>query len=148
MLVPSIFANDLFDTFFDDYNDSYTPSKKYAQSANSRNLMNTDIKEFEDKYELGIELPGYEKSDVAASLKDGYLTIEAERHADTSIKEKNGKYIRKECFTGKCQRSFYVGEQVTQNDIHAAFNNGILTITVPKIKEQPKVEENHFISIE
>lgn len=145
MLVPSIFANDLFDNFF---NDAYKPTENFVHSANSRNLMNTDIKEYEDKYELGIELPGYAKEDVTASLKEGYLTIEAERHADNEIKDNNGKYIRKECFTGKCQRSFYVGEQVTQNDIHAAFNNGILTVTVPKIKEQPKVEENHFIAIE
>ena len=145
MLVPSIFAKDLFDNFF---NDTYKPANSFVHSADSRNLMNTDIKEYEDKYELGIELPGYAKEDVTASLKEGYLTIEAERHADNEIKEQNGKYIRKECFTGKCQRSFYVGEQVTQNDIHAAFNNGILTIIVPKIKEQPKVEENHFIAIE
>ncbi|MDE5864234.1 MAG: Hsp20/alpha crystallin family protein [Lachnospiraceae bacterium] len=143
MLVPSIFSNDLFDNFF---NDTYRPSEHFIHSANSRDLMNTDIKEFEDKYELGIELPGYQKEDVTASLKEGYLTIEAERHADKETKE--GKYIRKECFTGKCQRSFYVGEQVTQADIHAAFNNGILSITVPKIKEQPKVEENHYIAIE
>lgn len=145
MLVPSIFSNDLFDNFF---NDTYRPSGDFVHSANSRDLMNTDIKEYEDKYELGIELPGYAKEDVNASLKDSYLTIEAERHADNEIKDKNGKYIRKECFTGKCQRSFYVGEQVTQADIHAAFANGILTITVPKIKEQPKVEENHYIAIE
>lgn len=145
MLVPSIFSNDLFDSFF---NDTYKPAEHFIHSANSRNLMNTDIKEFEDKYELGIELPGYVKDDVSASLKEGYLTIEAERRADNEIKDRNGKYIRKECFAGKCQRSFYVGEQVTQDDIHAAFNNGILTITVPKIKEQPKVEENHYISIE
>ncbi|MGN0154950.1 MAG: Hsp20/alpha crystallin family protein [Lachnospiraceae bacterium] len=145
MLVPSIFSNDLFDDFF---NDTYKPTEQYVHSANSRNLMNTDIKEFEDKYELGIELPGFEKQDVNASLKDGYLTVEAERHADNTLKDRKGRYIRKECFTGKCQRSFYVGEKVTQEDIHAAFNNGILTIIVPKIKEQPKVEENHFISIE
>ncbi|MBR1865477.1 MAG: Hsp20/alpha crystallin family protein [Lachnospiraceae bacterium] len=145
MLVPSIFSNDLFDNFF---NDAYRPSDRLIHAANSRDLMSTDIKEYEDKYELGIELPGYEKKDVTASLKEGYLIVEAERHEDNEIKEKNGKYIRKECFTGKCQRRFYVGEQVTQEDIHAAFDNGILTISVPKIKEQPKVEENHFISIE
>lgn len=145
MLVPSIFSNDLFDNFF---NDTYRPSDSFVHSANSRDLMNTDIKEYEDEYELGIELPGYEKEDVNASLKDGYLTIEAERHADNEIKDKNGKYIRKECFAGKCQRSFYVGEDVTQEDIHAAFANGILTITVPKNKEQTHVEENHYIAIE
>lgn len=145
MLVPSIFSNDLFDNFF---NDTFRPSERFIHSANSRDMMNTDIKEFEDKYELAVELPGYAKEDVTASLKEGYLTIEAERRADNEIKDKNGKYIRKECFTGRCQRSFYVGEQVTQEDIHASFENGILNITVPKIKEQPKVEESHYIAIE
>lgn len=145
MLVPSIFSNDLFDNFF---NDTYRPSDHFVHAANSKDLMNTDIKEYDDKYELGIELPGYEKKDVTASLKEGYLIIEAERHADNEIKENNGKYIRKECFTGKCQRHFYVGDQVTQEDIHAAFNNGILSLTVPKMKEQPKVEEKQFIAIE
>lgn len=145
MLVPSIFSNDLFDTFF---NDTYRPAERFIHSADSRALMNTDIKEYEDKYELGIELPGYEKEDVSASLKDGYLTVTAERRADNEIKDKNGKYIRKECFAGKCQRSFYVGDQVTQDDIHAAFHNGILDITVPKIKEQPKIEEDRYITIE
>ena len=145
MLVPSIFSNDLFDTFF---NDSYTPSERYIHSANTNSLMKTDIKEFEDRYELGIELPGYEKKDVTASLKDGYLIVEAERHEDNELKDKKGRYIRKECFTGKCQRHFYVGEQVTRDDIHASFDNGVLNISVPKIKEQPKVEENKFISIE
>lgn len=145
MLVPSIFSNDLFDNFFID---SFRPSDHFIHSANSKDLMNTDIKEYEDKYELGIELPGYEKKDVTASLKEGYLIVEAERHADNEIKENNGKYIRKECFTGKCQRRFYVGEQVTQDDIHAAFHNGILSLTVPKSKEQPKLEEKQFIAIE
>lgn len=145
MLVPSIFSSDLFDNFFDV---PYKARENFIRSANSRDLMSTDITEFEDKYELGVELPGYEKKDVTASLKDGYLTIEAERHAENQTKEKNGKYIHKECFTGKCQRSFYVGEQITQEDIRATFNNGILTVTVPKIKEQPKIEENHFITIE
>ncbi len=144
MLVPSIFSNDLFDNFF---NDAYKPAENLIHSANSRNLMNTDIKEYEDKYELDIELPGYDKKDVTASLKEGYLIVEAERHTDDKIEENNGKYIRKECFTGKCQRRFYVGEQVTQDDIHAAFTNGILSLTVPKIKEQPKVEENKYIDI-
>lgn len=145
MLVPSIFSSDFFDDFF---NDNYKPAQRYVQSANSRNLMNTDIKEFEDKYELGIELPGYQKEDVTASLKEGYLTIEAERHEDNTLKERNGQYIRKEWFTGKSQRSFYVGEQITQDDIHASFANGVLTLIVPKIKEQPKVEQTNYISIE
>ena len=145
MLVPSIFSNDLFDDFF---NDNYKPAQRYVQSANSRNLMNTDIKEFEDQYELGIELPGYKKEDVTASLKDGYLTIEAERHADETLKERKGQYIRKECFTGKRQRSFYVGEDITEQDIKAEFKHGILKLFVPKKEAQPKVENKKYVAIE
>lgn len=145
MLVPSIFSSDLFDDFF---NTGYHPTKSMIHSSDSLNLMNTDIKEYDDKFELDIDLPGYKKEDVKASLKDGYLTIEAERHADNEIKDKNGKYIRKECFSGKSQRSFYVGDQVTQEDIHAGFDNGILSLTIPKKKEQPKLEESQYIAIE
>lgn len=145
MLVPSIFSNNLFDDFF---NNTYRPSEKFIQSASSRNLMNTDIKEYENKYELGIELPGYEKKDVTAQLKDGYLIIEAERHEGNEIQNNNGKYIRKECFAGKCQRSFYIGEQITQENISASFENGILNLTIPKLKEIPPVEENHYIAIQ
>lgn len=145
MLVPSIFSSDLFDNFF---NNGFTPTKSLIQSSDSLNLMNTDIKEYEDKYELDIDLPGYKKEDVKASLKDGYLTVEAERHADNEIKDKNGKYIRKECFSGKSQRSFYVGDQITQEDITAAFENGILALSIPKKKSIPKVDETHYIAIQ
>ena len=145
MFVPSILSNDLFDNFF---NDCYRPSEHIVHSGSTKNLMTTDVKEFEDHYELAIELPGYEKENITASLKEGYLIVEAERHADEKIKEQGGKYLRKECFTGKCQRQFYVGEQVTQNDIHASYRNGILYLNVPKIKEIPKTEESLQIDIQ
>lgn len=111
-------------------------------------FMQTDIVEKDNKYLLHIELPGYQKEDIQAQLKDGYLTISAQRNEDHDEKDEKGNYIRRERFTGSCQRSYYVGEQVRQEDIRANFKDGVLSLSVPK--EQPKaIEENHqYIPIE
>ena len=141
MLVPSIFGEDLFDTFFDDF-------KRPARSNTNINVMRTDIKETDAGFELDIDLPGYKKEDVQAELKDGYLTISAKTNTTREEKDENGKYIRKERYSGSCSRSFYVGENVTQEDIRAKFEDGILKISVPKIEEKPQIEENKYIAIE
>lgn len=110
--------------------------------------MKTDIKEKDKEYEVDIELPGYKKEDVKAELKDGYLTISAAKNVSTEDKKEDGKYIRKERFSGNVSRSFYVGEDMTQEDIHAKFEDGILKLTVPK-KEAKKVEDKKsYITIE
>ena len=141
MLVPSIFGEDLFDTFFDDF-------KRPARSNTNINVMRTDIKETDAGFELDIDLPGYKKEDVQAELKDGYLTISAKTNTTREEKDENGKYIRKERYSGSCSRSFYVGEDLEQQDIKAKFEDGILKVAVPKKDAQPKVEENKFITIE
>jgi HSP20 family molecular chaperone IbpA len=110
--------------------------------------MKTDIKETDDGFELDIDLPGYKKEDVKAQLKDGYMTISAETSQNNDEKDDNGKYIRRERYYGTCSRSFYVGENITEEDIKAKFENGILRISVPKKEAQPAVEENKYISIE
>ena len=109
-------------------------------------MMQTDIKEYETAYELEMELPGYQKSDIQIELKDGYLTISAVHEKNTD--EKNGRYIRKERYTGSCRRSFFIGKHVTQEDVRAAFENGILRLSFPKENAKPQVEEKKFISIE
>ena len=109
--------------------------------------MKTDIKENDKGYELDVDLPGYKKEDVKAELKDGYLTISASNDNTKEEKDEDGKYIRKERYTGAVSRSFYVGKYVTEEDIHAKFENGILKLSVPKV-DAPKVEENKYISIE
>ena len=115
--------------------------------------MRTDIKETEGGYEFDVELPGYAKSDITAELKDGYLTITAKKEtvnednsADEVVDEK--KYIRRERYYGTCRRAFYVGEEVTQNDIKAKYDNGILELFVPKIEPAKVEEEKKYINIE
>lgn len=147
MLRPSIFNDNLFDDFFEfPFFDDRAERKLYGHNAN--NLMKTDIKEHKDGYELEIDLPGFKKDDLQAELKDGYLTISASKQLNQDEKEKEtGKYIRRERYSGSCQRSFYVGEGITQEDIKAEFKHGILRLIVPKKEAVPEVEERKFVSI-
>lgn len=110
--------------------------------------MNADVQEFDNHYQLELELPGYQKEDIQAELNDGYLTIKAEHNESKDEKDKDGKYIRRERYSGHVQRSFYVGEEVQQEDIHAGFENGILKLTIPKVESKPAVEEKKYIAIE
>ena len=152
MLMPSIFRtnsliDDLFDDdWFDDKEFKNVEKKLYGHRA--KNVMNTDVKETEDGYELEMDLPGFKKEEVSVELNDGYITIRAAKGLDEDEKEKKtGKYIRRERYSGACERSFYVGEEVTQQDIKASFRHGILKLDIPK-KEAKKIEQNNFISIE
>ena len=144
MLMPSIFGENLFDDFMDGF---AFPTANWNYAKNTANVMKTDIKENDKGYELDVDLPGYKKEDVKAELKDGYLTISASNDNTKEEKDEDGKYIRKERYTGSVSRSFYVGKYVTEEDIHAKFENGILKLSVPKV-DTPKVEENKYISIE
>ncbi len=147
MFRPSIFNDNFTDSLFDEFfNDSFWPTNRMARPA-SRS-MNTDIKETENNYQIEMELPGFTKEDVKADLKDGYLTIQASHDESKDSKDENGKYLRKERYSGSCSRSFYVGEAVTQEDIKAKFTDGILTVLVPKMEKKPEVEEKRYISIE
>ena len=151
MLMPSIFNDNLFDDFFDfpfydDKADRKIQRKLYGHHAG--NLMKTDIKEKKDGYELEIDLPGFKKDEVTAELNDGYLTVSAAKGLDQDEQEKEtGKYIRRERYSGQCARTFYVGEAVTQEDIKAKFEDGILKVTIPKV-EPKKVEDKKYIAIE
>ena len=109
--------------------------------------MKNDIKENEGSYELDIDFPGFKKDEITAELKDGYLTVSAAKGLDKDEEDKKGKYIRKERYAGAMQRSFYVGEYVTQEDIKAKYENGILRLSVPK-KEAKPVETKKTIAIE
>lgn len=112
-------------------------------------MMKTDVKESEAGYELDISLPGYKKEDVKAELKDGYLTISASTSQNKDEKdESTGRYIRRERYTGSCSRSFYIGEDVTQDEIRARFEDGVLKLSVPKKEAKPVVEEKKYIAIE
>ena len=146
MLVPSIFNHNFVDDMFDDFFTPAVPAARRATS-NTTGLMNTDVKEFNDRYELEIDLPGYKKEDVQASLKDGYMTITAQHEESKEEKDDEGKYIRRERYSGHCSRSFYVGDIVTEEDIQAKFADGILKIEIPKKEYKPEIEEKKMISI-
>ena len=146
MLVPSIFGEDLFDSFFEDF---ARPTRNVARyNAPAANVMRTDVKETETGYELDVDLPGYKKENVQVELKDGCLTVTAKTAQSKDEKDENGKYIRRERYSGTCSRAFYVGEDIEQNDIKATFEDGILKLSVPKKEAKPKVEENRYITIE
>ena len=112
-------------------------------------VMKTDIKEKDDGFELVMDLPGFTKDEVKASLENGYLTISAAKGLDKDEKDKeSGRYIRKERYAGSCERSFYVGEAVKQEDVKGEFKHGILKLFVPKKAPEKAVEQNKYIAIE
>ncbi len=120
--------------------------KLYGHRA--KNVMSTDVKEVENGYELEMDLPGFKKDEIKASVENGYLTISAARGLDEDEKDKkSGKYIRRERYAGACERSFYVGEGISQDDIKASFQHGILKLFIPKEPEK-SVEEKKYVAIE
>lgn len=144
MLMPSIFGESLFDDFMDF---SFPRMGRAVQNGNTQNVMRTDVKETDQGYEIDMDLPGFKKEDVKAQLKDGYLTIQAAQNTNNDQKDSKGKYIRRERYSGSVSRSFYVGDKVTEQDIHAKFEDGILKLTLPKM-DSHKTEEKKYITIE
>ena len=149
--------NNVFDTFFGDpwFNDPWfddrdiQKAQKKLYGHNEKKLMLTDIKESDKSYELEMDLPGFKKEEIKASIENGYLIISAEKGLEKDEKESEGKkYICRERYTGSCQRAFYVGDDIEKDDIKASFKHGILHLDIPKKQPKPQVEENKFISIE
>jgi HSP20 family protein len=145
MLMPSIFGENLFDDDWMDFGFPEVDKALYGKHAN--NVMKTDVKETDTGYEVDIDLPGFKKDEINAQLDNGYLTISAAKGLDKDEKDKKGKYIRKERYAGAMSRSFYVGEGITQEDIKAKYEDGILRLSVPK-KEAKAVENKKYIAIE
>ncbi|MGN1187728.1 MAG: Hsp20/alpha crystallin family protein [Lachnospiraceae bacterium] len=149
MLMPSIFGtNTLFDDFFDDsfFNDKDMKNiEKKLYGHRAKNVMNTDVKETEDGYELEMDLPGFKKEEVTVELENGYITIRATKNLDKD-EESKGKYIRRERYAGVCQRSFFIGDIKPEN-IKAKYEYGVLTIMVPK-EEPKKLASGSSIAIE
>ncbi|MBO4679432.1 MAG: Hsp20/alpha crystallin family protein [Lachnospiraceae bacterium] len=139
MLMPG-----LFDEFFDDF---ARPMVARRGNTVPAQIMKTDVKELENGFDLDIELPGYKKDDLQLELKEGYLTVTASKKVENND-EKKGHYIRRERYVGTSSRSFYVGEEVTQEDIKARFEDGVLNVFVPKKEAQPKIPESKYIAIE
>ena len=145
-MLPSIFGENLFDDFFgDSFEKNFFGTRNPLYGKNAKNLLKTDVKETENSYDLAIDLPGFKKEDVHIDLKDGYLTISAEKSLDKEDKQE-GKYIRQERYSGSCARSFYVGE-VRPEDIHAKYEDGVLSLSFPK-EEEKKLPAQTRIAIE
>ena len=150
MLMPSIFGENLFDDFFDfpfdDRDLNKVEKKLYGKHA--ARMMKTDVKELDGAYELEMDLPGFSKDEIKISLDDGYMTVSASKGLDKDEKEKDGaRYIRRERYAGAMSRSFYVGDEVTEEDIKAEFKHGILKLTVPKKDPKKNIPEKKYIQI-
>ena len=154
MLRPSIFGESLFDDFFDfpefsDFEKMENQMDKKLYGRHAKNLMKVDIKDKENEYEMIVDLPGFKKDEISAELQDGFLTISAAKGLDQDEQDKeSGKYIRRERYAGACQRSFYVGEDVKQEDIKAEFKHGILKLLIPKTAPNVEQKDNRYIAIE
>ena len=146
MLVPSIFGESLFDDFMDFPFEREFFRRTPVYGKTEKNIMKTDVKETDNAYELDIDLPGFKKEDVKVTLVNGYMRISAKK--DSPKETKNGRYIRKERFSGACERSFYVGENLTKEDIQGEFKHGVLKLRIPKKEATPQVETNNYITIE
>ena len=147
-MLPSIFSENLFDELFDEaFEKRFWGGRDPLYGKNARNLMKTDVAEGDDCYKVAIDLPGFRKDDLKVDLKNGYLTVTATKGLDKEQKNEDGRYIRRERYAGSCSRSFYVGDQVKQEEIRAKFEDGILKLIVPK-EDKKKIEEKKYISIE
>jgi HSP20 family molecular chaperone IbpA len=136
MLMPSLFGTNGFDRALG------------TSLRGGREMMSTDVKETENGYEVIMNLPGFAKEDVKGEIKDGYLTVTATTNTSKDEKDAEGKYIRRERYSGSCSRSFYVGEDVTQDDIKAKFEDGTLKLSIPKKEPEQKEEQKRYIEIE
>ena len=147
MLMPSVFGENLFDDFMDFPFDSFWNRKDPLYGKHAINMMKTDVRETDDSYELDIDLPGFKKEEITAKLENGYLTVSASRGLDKDKQDQKGNYIRRERYAGAMSRSFYIGGSITQDEIKARFENGILQLSIPK-KDAKTVEQQKHISIE
>ena len=144
MLMPSIFGENLFDEFFGDWDREMRRMDRKLYGRNAAREMKTDVHEHEDHYEVDVDLPGFKKEDINLELQNGYLTVSAAKGLE---KETKGKVIRQERYIGSMQRSFYVGEALTEADIGAKLENGVLSLNIPK-KDEKKLPEKKTIMIE
>lgn len=149
MRVPSIFGESLFDDFMDfPFEREFFGRRNPLYGKHEKNMMKTDIKQTDAGYEMDIDLPGFKKEDVTAKLENGYLTISASKGVDKEEKNDEGVYIRRERYVGQCSRSFYVGEDVKQEEIKAKFEDGILKVFIPKTEPKQLAKEQNYIAIE
>ncbi|MBR3473499.1 MAG: Hsp20/alpha crystallin family protein [Oscillospiraceae bacterium] len=147
-MLPSIFGESLFDDWMGfpfRGLESDVDHKLYGRHAGK--VMKTDLKEHEDGYELLVDLPGFKKDQIELQLQNGYLTITASKGLEEDGKDKKGKIVHQERYVGSMTRSFYIGENVKEEDVKAKFENGVLTLDFPKEKPM-NLPERRRIMIE
>ena len=146
-MLPSIFRENLFDDWFAfPAFPEFREADKKLYGKHAAHEMKTDVREHEDGFEVDIDLPGFKKEELDISLENGYLSVNAAKSHEEKQTDKKGKLIRQERYSGSLRRSFYVGENLTENDISAKYENGVLSLSIPK-KDQPKLPERKVIAI-
>lgn len=147
--LPTVFGENLMDVF-DDFDRNFFRGFGNADRAlygkHAQNMMKTDVKETEEGYEVDIDLPGFKKDEIHLELNDGYLTISTEKSLEKDDKNKKGRMLRQERYAGVMQRSFYVGDSITEEDVKASYESGVLHLMIPK-KDAPKAPEKKTIQI-
>lgn len=148
--LPTVFGENLMDVF-DDFDRSFFRGFGNVDHAlygkHAQHMMKTDVKELEDSYEVDVDLPGFKKDEIHLELNNGYLTISTEKTLEKDSEGKKGKMLRQERYSGVMQRSFFVGEHLTEEDIKASYDSGVLHVIIPK-KDAPKAPEKKTILIE
>ena len=144
MMMPSLFTENLFDDFFNDFDEDFFGKKNPLYGKHARNMMKTDVRETDTTYEVDVDLPGFKKEDINVNYENGYLTISTSKGLDE--KDKDGRYIRQERYVGNMTRSFYLGD-IPKEDIKAKYEGGVLRLSVPK-SDMKQIENTSTISIE
>lgn len=150
-MFPALMNDTMFSDLFDDpfFEGWRNMDRAAACDPNmSAGMMSTDVRETDKGYMVDIDMPGFEKDDISLDLQNGYLTVSAHRNSSHEDKDDNGRWLRRERYAGSCSRSFYVGEDVKDSDIHASYKDGTLCLEMPKSEAQQQVETKHQIAIE
>lgn len=150
-MLPEVFRNNWFDDWMDDFplfNGYHDNVERKLYGRHAGRMMRTDVHEHDDHFEADIDLPGFKKDELTLELKDGYLIVTAAKGLDLDHKDNGGRLIRQERYAGTMQRSFYVGEDITEEDITAKYENGVLHLSIPKKEEKSQIPEKKTIMIE
>lgn len=144
--LPDVFDDDY--DLFEDFDRNFFGRRNPLFGHHEKNLMKTDIRDEKDHYEMMVDLPGFKKDEIQLGLQDGYLTISAEKGLDKDENDKNGNLIRQERYSGALSRSYYIGESITEDEVKAKFEDGVLSIIIPKKEEKEELHESSHIMIE
>ena len=150
-MFPALMNDTMFSDLFDDpFFEGWRNMENVGtrESNMSMGMMSTDVRESDKGYMVDIDMPGFKKEDISLELQNGYLTVSAHRDSSHDDKAEDGKWLRRERYVGSCSRSFYVGEDMKDSDIHASYKDGTLCLELPKPQAQQQVETKHRIAIE